>query len=68
MKEPKYIPVWFRERIDEMVYQNAFGYAGAIATSRNAFHRLCWRVYWQGWNGHIQHVENICNVRANTGT
>lgn len=48
MKAPKYIPLWFHKRIDDMAFENTFGYKGASIQSRNAFHRLCWRVYWQG--------------------
>lgn len=48
MKTPRYIPKWFRDQIEEMAYQNAFGYAGIPDLACKSLYRLCWQVYWQG--------------------
>lgn len=54
MKTPKYIPKWFRDLCEERAYalKKITGILPCGQTGRtdNAFVRMCWEFYWEGWN------------------
>ena len=53
MKAPKYIPKWFRDLCEERSWDLKKVLlslpCGYTARTENAFARMCWKFYWNGY-------------------